>query len=55
MITLMIRIYKTQDNDLVIKNVPTEGQYSVIEYDKIEVGKIADKYFSCEYLKKMVY
>lgn len=40
---------------MVLNDVINEGQYSVIEYDKIEVGKIADKYFTRDYLKKMVF
>ncbi len=40
---------------LVLTDGVIDGQYSVIEYDKIELGKIADKYFTREYLKKMVF
>lgn len=40
---------------LVMKDALNEGQFSVIEYNKIEEGKIEDKYFSRDYLKKMVY
>ncbi len=40
---------------LVLRDVVTAGQYSVIEYDKIEVGKIEDKFFSRDYLRKMVF
>lgn len=40
---------------LVLRDALVEGQYSVIEYDKIELEKIEDKYFTREYLKKMVF
>lgn len=46
---------KMRPSRFVLTDAVVEGQFSVIEYDKIEVGKIADKYFSRDYLKKMVF
>ncbi|MCB9757358.1 MAG: outer membrane lipoprotein-sorting protein [Candidatus Omnitrophica bacterium] len=46
---------KMRPSRLVLSDAVIDGQYSVIEYDKIEVGRIENKYFTREYLKKMVY
>jgi outer membrane lipoprotein-sorting protein len=46
---------KMRPSRLVLSDAVIDGQYSVIEYDKIDLGKIADKYFTRDYLKKMVF
>lgn len=43
---------KMRPSRLVLSDAVIDGQYSVIEYDKIEVGRIENKYFTREYLKK---
>lgn len=46
---------KMRPSRLVMRDAIIKDQYSVLEFNSIDLGKIPEKYFSKEYLKKKVF
>lgn len=46
---------KLRPSRLVLRDAVIKGQYSVIEYNQMDLSELPEKYFTKEYLKKLVY